>query len=100
MALIITKHGILVNDYAVKNAVRWTYAAAVGSYGVTLNVLPGITACLACIFRIRRREWLDLRNLGDFEYRSQRGGIDCGDGSGEVASWRSRGAVAPDIMVV
>jgi molybdopterin-synthase adenylyltransferase len=40
----------LVNDYAVKNAVPWIYAAAVGSYGVTLNVLPGITACLACIF--------------------------------------------------
>jgi molybdopterin-synthase adenylyltransferase len=40
----------LVNDYAVKNAVPWIYAAAVGSYGVTLNVLPGQTACLACVF--------------------------------------------------
>jgi molybdopterin-synthase adenylyltransferase len=40
----------LVNDYAVKNSVPWIYAAAVGSYGVTLNVLPGSTACLACIF--------------------------------------------------
>jgi adenylyltransferase/sulfurtransferase len=40
----------LVNDYAVKNLVPWIYAAAVGSYGVTLNVLPGTTACLACIF--------------------------------------------------
>lgn len=40
----------LVNDYAVKNSVSWIYAAAVGSYGVTLNVLPGRTACLACIF--------------------------------------------------
>ena len=40
----------LVNDYAVKNSVPWVYAAAVGSYGVTLNVLPGKTACLACIF--------------------------------------------------
>jgi adenylyltransferase/sulfurtransferase len=40
----------LVNDYAVKNSVPWLYAAAVGSYGVTLNVLPGKTACLACIF--------------------------------------------------
>ena len=40
----------LVNDYAVKHAVPWIYAAAVGSYGVTLNVLPGRTACLACIF--------------------------------------------------
>jgi molybdopterin/thiamine biosynthesis adenylyltransferase len=40
----------LLNDYAVKNSVPWIYAAAVGSYGVTLNVLPGKTACLACIF--------------------------------------------------
>jgi molybdopterin/thiamine biosynthesis adenylyltransferase len=40
----------LVNDYAVKNFLPWIYAAAVGSYGVTLNVLPGKTACLACIF--------------------------------------------------
>jgi molybdopterin-synthase adenylyltransferase len=40
----------LVNDYAVKNSLPWIYSAAVGSYGVTLNVLPGKTACLACIF--------------------------------------------------
>jgi molybdopterin/thiamine biosynthesis adenylyltransferase len=40
----------LVNDYAVKNSLPWIYTAAVGSYGVTLNVLPGETACLACIF--------------------------------------------------
>jgi molybdopterin-synthase adenylyltransferase len=40
----------LVNDYAVKNSRPWIYAAAVGCYGVTLNVLPGKTACLACIF--------------------------------------------------
>ena len=40
----------LVNDYAVKNSLPWIYAAAVGSYGVTLNVSPGKTACLACIF--------------------------------------------------
>lgn len=40
----------LINDYAVKNGVPWIYAAAVGSYGVTMNILPGETACLACIF--------------------------------------------------
>ncbi len=40
----------LINDYAVRNSVPWIYAAAVGSYGATLNVLPGKTACLACIF--------------------------------------------------
>ncbi|HWO31419.1 MAG TPA: ThiF family adenylyltransferase, partial [Candidatus Acidoferrum sp.] len=40
----------LLNDYAVKNSLPWIYAAAVGSYGVTLNVLPHKTACLSCIF--------------------------------------------------
>ncbi|MGA2388058.1 MAG: ThiF family adenylyltransferase [Candidatus Sulfotelmatobacter sp.] len=40
----------LLNDYAAKNSLPWIYAAAVGSYGVTLNVLPATTACLACIF--------------------------------------------------
>jgi molybdopterin/thiamine biosynthesis adenylyltransferase len=40
----------LVNDFAVKQGLPWIYAAAVGSYGVTLNVLPGTTACLACVF--------------------------------------------------
>jgi len=40
----------LINDYAVKKGLPWIYTAAVGSYGVSLNVLPGRTACLACIF--------------------------------------------------
>ena len=40
----------LINDYAVDRAVPWIYCAAVGSYAVTLNVLPAQTACLACIF--------------------------------------------------
>ena len=40
----------LINDYAVKNSVPWIYAAAVGSYAVTMNILPGETACLACVF--------------------------------------------------
>jgi len=40
----------LINDYAVKESVPWIYTAAVGSYGITMNVLPGETACLSCIF--------------------------------------------------
>jgi len=40
----------LINDYAVEHALPWIYSAAVGSYGVTLNVVPDKTACLACIF--------------------------------------------------
>ena len=41
----------LLNDYAVEQGKPWIYAAAVGSYAVTMNVLPGETACLACIDR-------------------------------------------------
>jgi molybdopterin-synthase adenylyltransferase len=40
----------LINDFAVKNSLPWIYSAAVGSYAATMNVLPGETACLACIF--------------------------------------------------
>lgn len=40
----------LINDYAVENSSPWIYTAAVGSYGVTMNVIPKETACLACIF--------------------------------------------------
>jgi len=40
----------LINDFAVSENLPWIYAAGVGSYAVTLNVLPGDTACLACIF--------------------------------------------------
>jgi molybdopterin-synthase adenylyltransferase len=40
----------LINDYALKNSVTWIYAAAVGGYTLTMNILPGETACLSCIF--------------------------------------------------
>ncbi len=40
----------LINDFAVNRGVPWIYAAAVASYAVTMNILPGETACLACIF--------------------------------------------------
>ncbi|MGA8109334.1 MAG: ThiF family adenylyltransferase [Acidobacteriaceae bacterium] len=40
----------LLNDYSIEQGKPWIYAAAVGSYAVTMNILPGETACLACIF--------------------------------------------------
>lgn len=40
----------LLNDFAVKASLPWIYTAAVGSYAVTMNIVPGKTACLACIF--------------------------------------------------
>jgi molybdopterin/thiamine biosynthesis adenylyltransferase len=40
---------LLVNDFSVKQRLPWIYAAAVASYGVTLVIRPGVTACLACL---------------------------------------------------
>jgi len=40
---------LLVNDVAVKRSAPWIYAAAVASYGLTMTIRPGVTACLACL---------------------------------------------------
>ena len=40
----------LINDVAIKHGVPWIYGAAVGSYGITMPILPQRGACLACIF--------------------------------------------------
>jgi adenylyltransferase/sulfurtransferase len=40
----------LINDFAVKNSLPWIYTAAVASYAITMNIIPGETACLSCIF--------------------------------------------------
>ena len=40
---------LLLNDAAISLGVPWIYAAAVGSYGVTMTIRPGETACLACL---------------------------------------------------
>ena len=40
---------MLVNDAAISLNIPWIYAAAVGSYGVTMTIIPGKTACLACV---------------------------------------------------
>ncbi|MBI4882343.1 MAG: ThiF family adenylyltransferase [Planctomycetes bacterium] len=41
----------LVNDFAVKNGIPWIYAGAVGATGLLMPVLPGMTACLRCVFQ-------------------------------------------------
>lgn len=40
---------LLLNDAAISLNVPWIYAAAVGSYGVTMTIRPNETACLACL---------------------------------------------------
>jgi molybdopterin-synthase adenylyltransferase len=40
----------LINDFAVSRGVPWIYGAAVGSYGLTMPVIPGRTPCLRCVY--------------------------------------------------
>jgi molybdopterin/thiamine biosynthesis adenylyltransferase len=40
----------LINDVAVSRGIPWIYGAAVSSYGLTMPVIPGRTACLRCIY--------------------------------------------------
>lgn len=40
----------LINDYALVHGVPWIYGAAVGSYGLSMPVLPDETACLRCLY--------------------------------------------------
>jgi len=40
----------LINDAAIYWRIPWIYGAAVGSYGLKLAIIPGVTACLKCIY--------------------------------------------------
>jgi molybdopterin-synthase adenylyltransferase len=40
----------LLNDYAIEQGRPWIYSATVCAYAATMNILPGETACLACLF--------------------------------------------------
>ncbi|MBL8218558.1 MAG: ThiF family adenylyltransferase [Bryobacterales bacterium] len=40
----------LVNDFSIHYDTPWIYGAAVASYGLAMPILPGITACLKCIY--------------------------------------------------
>ena len=40
----------LINDFALSNNVPWIYGAAVGSYGLTMPIIPGQTCCLQCVY--------------------------------------------------
>ena len=40
----------LLNDVSVKLGIPWIYGAVVASYATTMTILPGRTACLACVF--------------------------------------------------
>lgn len=39
----------LINDACVKSRTPWIYGAAVGSYGLTMTIVPGDSPCLRCV---------------------------------------------------
>lgn len=39
----------LVNDVSIRHDIPWIYGACLASYGLTMNILPGETACLRCV---------------------------------------------------
>lgn len=42
----------LINDFAVERSIPWIYGAAVGSYGLSMPVMPGVSSCLACVYPV------------------------------------------------
>lgn len=40
----------LINDVCIKYQRPWIYSGVIASYGVTMNILPGDTPCLRCVF--------------------------------------------------
>lgn len=40
----------LLNDACIKHQKPWIYSGVIASYGVTMNILPGDTPCLRCVF--------------------------------------------------
>ncbi len=39
----------LINDACFKHSLPWVYGAAISSYGMTMNIIPGVTACFRSI---------------------------------------------------
>ncbi|HJZ69402.1 MAG TPA: ThiF family adenylyltransferase [Blastocatellia bacterium] len=39
----------LINDACLKSTIPWIYGAAIGSYGLTMTIVPGTSPCLRCV---------------------------------------------------
>jgi adenylyltransferase/sulfurtransferase len=39
----------LMNDVSIRHGIPWIYTACIGAYGLTMNIVPGVTACLRCL---------------------------------------------------
>jgi len=41
----------LINDACVQSGTPWIYGGVIGSYGITMNIIPGETACFRCLIK-------------------------------------------------
>ncbi|MBI2849793.1 MAG: ThiF family adenylyltransferase [Chloroflexi bacterium] len=41
---------LLINDVSLKNKIPWVYGGAISSSGMTMNIIPGETACFRCFW--------------------------------------------------
>ena len=90
----------LLNDFAVKNSLPWIYTAAVSSYGVTLNILPGQTACLACLFPDPPRGAFETcETAGILEFSGEPGCFDRGNRGNQAVGGRTRQVAADPAFV-
>lgn len=42
---------MLLNDISQKHHIPWIYGACVGSFGMSLTIIPGVTPCLYCLLK-------------------------------------------------
>ena len=40
---------LLINDVSLKHSIPWIYGGAISSSGMTMNIIPGETACFRCL---------------------------------------------------
>ena len=59
----------LINDACVKHRIPWIHGAVTGTEGITMNIIPGTTACFRCFMhhvtymeRVRKRERAGILN--------------------------------------
>jgi adenylyltransferase/sulfurtransferase len=40
----------VINDTCLKHKIPWVYGGVAGSYGMSMNIIPGETPCLRCVY--------------------------------------------------
>ena len=51
---------LLINDVSLKHHIPWIYGGAISSYGMTMNIIPGETACFRCFYNSPPRDGIAM----------------------------------------